>query len=95
MSRDGRCLACGRQCGEDYTDSKHERHAHGIIVVNGVEVGTTLCCPHCGCHFRSVKGSGHRRTFCSRCRAVTCGKHACDTCTPWVAEFGVSQHRMV
>lgn len=62
-----------------YADSKHERHAHGLIIVNGKEVGTTLRCPHCGGHFRSVKGSGHRRSFCTRHGLVTCGSDFCIT----------------
>ena len=67
-----------------YKDAKHEAHPHGLIFVNGREVAATLQCPHCGGHFVSRKGSGHRRTFCLRCKAVTCGAHACDSCRPWV-----------
>lgn len=80
---------------DDYADAKHEPHPHGIILVNGKEVASTLQCPHCMAHFVSRKGSGARRTFCMRCHAVTCGQHKCDVCTPWVKEFGLSQGRMV
>lgn len=62
---------------DDYSQAKHERHAHGIILVNGKEVATTLKCPHCGGHFVSMKGSGHHRSFCLRHMAVTCGAPAC------------------
>lgn len=80
---------------DDYADAKHERKPHGLVIVNGQEVATTLQCPHCMRHFISRKGSGHRRTFCFKCEAVTCGDPACDPCRPWVAEFGMSQGRMV
>jgi hypothetical protein len=81
------------EMGDDYSDSKHERHPHGVIIVNGQEVGCTLQCPHCGGHFRSVKGSGHRRTFCLKCQAVTCGSLACDPCRPFAADTGRLQGR--
>lgn len=68
---------------DDYKDAKHERHPHGLIFINGREVATTLQCPHCGGHFISRKGSGHRRTFCLKCNGVTCGARTCDACTPW------------
>lgn len=79
---------------EQYKDAKHERHPHGIIIVNGQEVATTLQCPHCGGHFISRKGSGHRRTFCLKCMAVTCGRPACDSCQPFAAETGDFQNRV-
>ena len=76
--------------GEDYSDAKHERKPHGIVFVNGKEVATTLQCPHCGCHFVSRKGSGHRRSFCLRCMAVTCGKDACvSDCRPIESTYGI------
>lgn len=78
--------------GDDYSNAKHEPHPHGIVLVNGQEVAHTLQCPHCGGHFISRKGSGHRRTFCMKCMAVTCGKHACDACQPFAAETGWSQN---
>jgi hypothetical protein len=78
---------------EQYKDAQHERKPHGIIFCNGQEVATTLMCPHCGGHFVSRKGSGHRRTFCMKCMAVTCGHAACDPCKPFVAELGISQGR--
>ncbi len=79
---------------DDYKDAKHERNPHGVIIVNGKEVATTLQCPHCMAHFISRKGSGHRRSFCMRCMAVTCGAEACVTgCTPYSAEFGQNMGR--
>ena len=84
------------ELGEDYSDAQHERKPHGIVIVNGREVATTLQCPHCGAHFVSRKGSGHRRSFCLRCMGVTCGKPAClTTCTPWTAASGETLGREV
>lgn len=80
---------------DQYRDAKHERQPHGIVFVNGQEVATTLQCPHCGGHFVSRKGSGHRRTFCMKCMAVTCGSHACDPCQPFAAELQMNQGREV
>ena len=76
---------------DDYSDAKHERQPHGLIIVNGQEVATTLKCPHCGGHFVSRKGSGHRRTFCMACHAVTCGNRACD---PHSAALNGMKHRL-
>lgn len=73
---------------KEYGDAKHERHAHGIVFSNGREVATTLQCPHCGGHFVSRKGSGHRRTFCMKCSAVTCGSPTCDACRDFRADLG-------
>jgi len=67
---------------DDYSDAQFEHHPHGAIMINGVEVAHTLMCPHCGMHFVSRKGSGRRRTFCMKCRAVTCGNYECDECRP-------------
>lgn len=47
---------------------------------------------NCGAHFVSRKGSGHRRTFCFKCKAVTCGAPQCDACRPFAAETGWSQN---
>jgi len=83
------------QIVDDYSDAQHERKPHGVIIVDGKEVASTLQCPHCSAHFVSRKGSGHRRTFCMRCRAVTCGKLACDPCRPFAAELEDFQNRIV
>jgi hypothetical protein len=80
---------------DSYQDAKHERHPHGIVIVDGKEVATTLQCPHCGGHFVSRKGSGHRRTFCLKCMAVTCGNPLCDPCRPFAAQLEQSQGRML
>lgn len=55
---------------------------HGGIILDGVQVSSTLQCPHCGGHFESRPGSGKRRTYCLHCAAVTCGNPACDPCIP-------------
>jgi len=66
-----------------FENAQFERKAHGMFIIGGQEVASTLQCPHCGGHFVSYKGSGHRRTFCTKCMAVTCGNPACDPCRPF------------
>lgn len=72
---------------DDYADAQHERQPHGVVIVDGKEVATTLQCPHCSGHFVSRKGSGHRRHFCMRCHAVCCGSVACIPCRPFLREM--------
>ena len=55
----------------------------GAILVDGVQVASTLQCCHCGGHFQVVKGSGRKRGFCLKCGSVTCGHADCDTCLPY------------
>jgi hypothetical protein len=74
---------------DDYKNSKYERKEHGAFIVDGVQVGTTLQCPHCGGHFLSVRGSGARRGFCMNCMAVTCGHPSCDACIPIEKKLGI------
>jgi len=81
---------------DDYSDAQHERHPHGLVIVDGKEVACTLKCPHCGGHFVSRRGSGHRRTFCLRHQAVTCGSVACaKDCVDIYAFEGTNQGREV
>lgn len=80
-----------------YADAKHERKPHGIVFVNGQEVATTLMCPHCGAHFVSRRGSGHRRSFCLKCMDPCCDKPGCNPNTfhdlnkPYVEDVGLYQ----
>jgi len=68
----------------DYADAKHERHAHGLVIINGKEVATTLQCPHCGGHFVSRKGFNVR---CVKHDARVCEKPSCRTvCTDFHPE---------
>ena len=60
---------------------------HGAVMIDGTQVASTSMCPHCGAHFKMVKGSGIRRTWCMRCMAVTCGKVECDACIPLEARL--------
>lgn len=60
---------------------------HGGFIENGLQIASTLQCPHCGGHFISTPGSGIRRTFCTRCHAVTCGHRNCDECIPFEAKL--------
>jgi hypothetical protein len=66
---------------------QHERKASGFILMddgNGViETACTLRCVHGGEHFISIKGSGTRRGFCTKCMGVTCGSPAHDEHYDW------------
>lgn len=57
----------------------------GYITVVGdgplMEADTLQCC-HCGGHWMVQPGSGSRRGFCMRCKAVHCGAAGCWTCRP-------------
>lgn len=55
---------------------------HGALLVDGVQVASTLACPHCSGHFTMVRGSGRKRGYCLSCGAVTCGSPECDVCVP-------------
>jgi hypothetical protein len=59
-------------------DPQFERKPSGFILMDDKEVASTLRCPHCDCHFISIKGSGARRAYCIKCDRVTCGKPSCD-----------------
>lgn len=77
---------------EDYKKTaQFERHAHGAYIVDGQEVAHTLQCPHCGRHFVSMRGSGHRRTFCFLCNAVTCGLPTCDPHVPFEKRMEITE----
>ena len=49
----------------------------GHIIVDGIEVGETRQCCHCGNHFPYRQGSGTKRGFCTLCMAMTCGCPKC------------------
>ena len=70
-----------------YRDAQFERKPHGAFIVEGREIAHTLRCAHGGEHFVSVRGSGMRRGFCTRCIGVTCGDPAHDACIPWEARL--------
>lgn len=62
---------------EYYKLAKFESKSSGVILANGVEIASTLQCPHCSTHFISRKGSGIKRSYCFLCTAVTCGSPQC------------------
>ena len=78
-----------------YDRSSLPRHEHGGIVVDGRQVGSTEQCPHCGGHFLSVKGSGKRRGWCTKCYAKTCGNPLCDICIPMAVALDFAERRKV
>ena len=55
----------------------------GVLLLDNKEVGHTIMCCHGGEHFLSVKGSGARRGYCTRCKKVTCGAERCNVCIPF------------
>ena len=63
----------------------------GAILVDGVQVASTLQCCHCGGHFQVVKGSGRERGFCLKCGSVTCGSPECDYCIPAEARLEIME----
>lgn len=76
---------------QQYEDAKYEPKAHGYEFVDGIEVRATLQCPHCGNHFKSVKGSGVTRGWCSAHWAITCGRAECRTCIDFREKLGLEQ----
>lgn len=58
------------------------RKPSGVFIMDGQEIGHTIQCPHHGGHFLSVRGSGTRRAWCTRCNQMTCGHPSCDYCIP-------------
>lgn len=56
-----------------------------IVGPNGIQEADTQTCVHCNTVFHMVKGSGTRRGYCMRCKAITCGSKRCDTCIPFEA----------
>lgn len=63
---------------EQYKDAQFERKPDGVFLYNGIEVAHTLKCPHCGGHFISRKGSGHKRRFCLKHMAPICDNPYCN-----------------
>lgn len=57
---------------------------HGVEIVDGIEVGATQQCCHCGNHFRPMKKF---RAFCRNCMQPTCGNPMCDVCIPFLAKL--------
>lgn len=58
---------------------------HGYISIVGdgpIKEADTLQCCHCGGHWIVRPGSGRRRGYCMRCKAVHCGQPGCWECRP-------------
>jgi len=79
---------------DDYSTSTYERNPHGLIYLDGKEVGNTLQCPHCGGHFRTEKGK--MRLRCMRHNAKVCDNPICNTyCTDYYETVGhLSTHEI-
>ena len=74
-----------------YKNAQHVRNAHGGIIVDGIEIANTIQCVHCGGHFISIKGSGERRAWCTRCNGMTCGNPSCDACIPFEKRLDICE----
>ena len=58
------------------------KHAHGAIVVDGIEVASTFQCPHCGGHEYWLRDDVI--DWCPNCSKRVCKKQACiQHCIPW------------
>lgn len=74
---------------QPFGNVKHEMKAHGAWMVDGIEVASTLQCPHCDAHFVSLRDSRVERLWCSHCSAVTCGKPECNVCIPYMRKLEI------
>lgn len=57
----------------------------GFIEISGpdaIEHYDTLCCVHCGAHWRVIPGSGRIRGYCETCAGPTCGPGCSQKCVP-------------
>ena len=76
-------------------EPEFSRKQHGALISNGIEVATTLQCPHCGGHFISYKGSGIQRTYCLKCSGVTCGRPECYECFPIEKQLDMAEKGLI
>lgn len=56
---------------------------NGAVLIDGVQVASTMQCCHCNGHFEYRKGSGTQRGFCLNCMKITCGHVNCHECKPY------------
>ncbi len=66
-----------------------------IIHADGkVTEGETLSCVHCQRTWRVMPGSDHKRGWCFKCGAPTCGSPACSCqCLPWERRMEIIEQR--
>lgn len=60
----------------------------GAVLIDGVQVTSTLQCVHCNAHWDVQPGSGIVRGFCLKCMGPVCGPK-CVECRPfekWLEE---------
>jgi tetratricopeptide (TPR) repeat protein len=71
-----------------FEDAKYEMmgKSHGTWIVDGVEVASTLQCPHCGKHMPSTHDPG-KRWFCFHCGDLVCEDADCRVCDPYLAKL--------
>ncbi len=80
-------IITGDDVDKFYKSAKPESDPSGTILMDGQAVADTKQCCHCGKHYISIKGSGKRRGFCTKCMNVTCGDPACDPCRPMLLQL--------
>lgn len=67
-----------------YIEAVSVRKEHGAIIVDGVQVASTLQCVHCGAHWIPMRNSGMKRGYCTNCAGPVCGAEACMAhCVPF------------
>lgn len=67
---------------------------HSAILIDGIQRGSLLCCPHCGGHFlyaahasliaakqSEISDISYPRIYCRKCDRLTCGRPGCDPST--------------
>lgn len=65
--------------------AKLDNRAVGTVLADGQEVGRTMQCCHCGCHWVWVHGSGKTRSWCLSCQGFTCGSERCTRPLPHIS----------
>jgi hypothetical protein len=64
------------------------RREAGAMLLDGVQVASTVQCAHCSAHWPFQPGSGRLRGWCYKCMAPLCGKPACLVdCVPVEAKI--------
>lgn len=71
---------------QPFGDVKHEWKEHGGWTVDGIQVASTLQCPHCDRHFVSVRTA--EMHWCHSCGARTCDSPICSSaCRPFMRQL--------
>lgn len=64
------------------------RHEAGAMLIDGVQVASTVQCVHCSAHWAFQPGSGKLRGWCFKCQGPLCGHPNClVACVPVMAKI--------